>query len=426
MPGWAIWGLIGIGAWAVVSLVVGLLFARTAAFFGSQPHEALDPAELARLLERRQSATGGLQPQRSREIVTPARSRILLVDDDPGLRLLLRTTLAADEYRVEEAGSAEEAMDLTRFWRPALVVLDVGLPQMSGLAFCRELKQKSVYGCPGVILLTGGETSREEARAAGADTLLRKPFSPLDLLAAIDHVLEGRAGEPAVAETASTDQLLVYAEDLNEIVHVERAQRRLLQHAYRQTISALTDVLEARNSATGRHALRVQRYALELAETVKPSLLNDSSLEYGFLLHDIGKIGIPDAILDKPGPLSSDEQRLMQRHPLIGADLLADVPLLDGEGYHVVRSHHERWDGRGYPDGLAGEAIPLGARLFAVADALDAMTSERPYRHPMSWEGAMDEILRESGTQFDPQVVAAFALREQRLHRTQLDLAHIA
>ena len=181
-----------------------------------------------------------------------------------------------------------------------------------------------------------------------------------------------------------------------------------------------------RNKATGRHALRVHRYALELTEALEPSLLDDPSLEYGFLLHDIGKIGVPDSILDKEGPLSPAELLLMQQHPVIGAELLSDVPLLDGEGLQVVRSHHERWDGRGYPDGLEGDDIPLGARIFALADALDAMTSERPNHRKLSWESAVDEILRESGSQFDPQVVQVFALREQRLRRTQHDLARTA
>ena len=348
-----------------------------------------------------------------------------LVDDDAGLRLLLRTTLAADECAVEETASAEEAADLARFWRPSLVVLDVGLPGMSGLAFCRELKEKPVYGSPRVILLTGGETSGEDALKSGADALLRKPFSPLDLLGLIDRLLEGEVLPLRTAEAASADQLLVYARDLQEVIQVERAQRRLLQHAYRQTVTAFTDALEARNEATGQHALRVHRYALELTEAVEPGLLDDASLEYGFLLHDIGKIGIPDAILDKTGPLQDGELRLMRKHPLIGAELLANVPLLDGEGLQVVRSHHERWDGSGYPDGLVEDEIPKGARIFAVADALDAMTTDRPYRPRLSWEEAVDEILRESGHQFDPQVVSAFARREQRLRRTQHELAHV-
>ena len=255
--------------------------------------------------------------------------------------------------------------------------------------------------------------------------LLRKPFSPLDLMGAIDSALQSEVLLPTSAE-AGSDQLLAYARDLREIVQAERAQRRLLQQAYRQTISTLTDALEAKSRATGHHGLRVQRYAVELTEAVEPRLLDDPSLEYGFLLHDIGKIGIPEAILEKRGALESDERRVMQRHPLIGTELLAGVPMLEGEGLQVVRSHHERWDGQGYPDGLRGEAIPPVARIFAVADTLDAMTTDRPYRKRRKWEQAVDEILRESGRQFDPNVVRAFATRARRLHRTQLELAETA
>jgi response regulator RpfG family c-di-GMP phosphodiesterase len=415
LPGWAFWSLIGLALWIAVPIPLALLFGRMAARTTGPSYQELLAAEPAHA----RSATGVGPAELA------ARRRILLVDDDPALRLLLRTTLAADECAVEEASSAEEAAELARFWRPSLVVLDIGLPGNSGVAFCRELKHRSVFGSPRVILLTGGETSAEEARAAGAEALLRKPFSPLDLLGTIDRVLQGNA-LPTSAEASSSDQLLAYARDLNEVMQIERAQRRLVQHAYRQTVSALTDALEAKSRATHRHALCVQRYALELTETIDSSLLDDPSLEYGFLLHDVGKIGIPDAILEKRGPLTQNELRLMQRHPLIGAELLADVPLLDGEGLQVVRSHHERWDGRGYPDGLTGEEIPQGARIFAVADALDAMTSDRSYRKSLEWTQAVEEILRESGRQFDPEVVNAFAVREQRLRRTQHDLARTA
>jgi ribonuclease P protein subunit RPR2 len=410
LPDWAVWTIIGFGVWFAVSLAVALVAGRGIAALGRSVRRnapAPDPLDMLPELE------------------VPTRRRLLLVDDDAGLRLLLRTTLAADECAVEETASAEEAADLARFWRPSLVVLDVGLPGMSGLAFCHELKEKPVYGSPRVILLTGGETSADDAVDSGADALLRKPFSPLDLLGLIDRLLEGDVLPLRTAEAASPDQLLAYARDLQEVVQVERAQRRLLQHAYRQTVTAFTDALEARNEGTGQHALRVHRYALELTEAVAPGLLDDASLEYGFLLHDIGKIGIPDAILDKAGPLQDGELRLMRKHPLIGAELLANVPLLDGEGLQVVRSHHERWDGSGYPDGLAEEEIPKGARIFAVADALDAMTTDRPYRPRLSWDEAVDEILRESGHQFDPHVVNAFARREQRLRRTQHELAQV-
>ena len=412
MPDWAVWTIIGFGVWFAVSAAVAVLAGRAMTRLRRSARPEPDAAH-----------SDPLDSLPALEATT--RRRLLLVDDDAGLRLLLRTTLAADECAVEETASAEEAADLARFWRPSLVVLDVGLPGMSGLAFCRELKEKPVYGSPRVILLTGGETSGEDALKSGADALLRKPFSPLDLLGLIDRLLEGEVLPLRTADAASADQLLVYARDLQEVIQVERAQRRLLQHAYRQTVTAFTDALEARNEATGQHALRVHRYALELTEAVEPGLLDDASLEYGFLLHDIGKIGIPDAILDKTGPLQDGELRLMRKHPLIGAELLANVPLLDGEGLQVVRSHHERWDGSGYPDGLVEDEIPKGARIFAVADALDAMTTDRPYRPRLSWEEAVDEILRESGHQFDPQVVSAFARREQRLRRTQHELAHV-
>ena len=414
MPDWAVWSVIGFGAWFAVSLAVALLGGRAMARLGrASRREAEVPAP-----DPLESLPG---------LEVPTRRRLLLVDDDPGLRVLLRTTLAADECALEETASAEEAADLTRFWRPSLVVLDVGLPGMTGLAFCRELKEKPVYGSPRVILLTGGETSGEEALKAGADALLRKPFSPLDLLGLIDRLLEGDVLPLRTAEAASADQLLAYARDLQEVVQVERAQRRLVQHAYRQTVTAFTDALEARNEATGQHALRVHRYALELTEAVEPGLLDDGSLEYGFLLHDIGKIGIPDSILDKAGPLQDGELRLMRQHPLIGAELLADVPLLDGEGL-AGRALAPRALGRraAIPDGLAEDEIPKGARIFAVADALDAMTTDRPYRPRLSWEDAVDEILRQSGRQFDPQVVNAFARREQRLRRTQHELAQVS
>jgi ribonuclease P protein subunit RPR2 len=421
MSGWALWGSVFFGSWFAVSALVGLLFARTSSIMQGPAHEPWMAAELAR---QRSSPTGSPLPRTlTAPVQSSPRQRILLVDDDPSLRLLLRTTLAADEYALEEAASAEEAADLARFWRPSLVVLDVGLPGCSGLAFCRDLTQTSAYGGPAVVLLTGGETTSEDAQAAGADALLRKPFSPLELIGAIDRALQRELTLPASASAADADQLLAYARDLSEVVRVERAQRRLLQQAYRQTITALTDALEAKSEATGRHGLRVQRYALELTEALEPSLLEDPSLEYGFLLHDIGKIAIPDAILEKRGPLQPDERRLMQRHPLIGSELLAGVPMLEGEGLQVVRSHHERWDGRGYPDGLAGDEVPSGGRIFAVADALDAMTSDRPYRRRLRWDDAVDEILRESGGQFDPEVVSAFARREQRLRRTQHELA---
>jgi HD-GYP domain-containing protein (c-di-GMP phosphodiesterase class II) len=149
----------------------------------------------------------------------------------------------------------------------------------------------------------------------------------------------------------------------------------------------------------------------------------DQSTPYGFLLHDVGKIGIPDGILQKPGPLSPAERRRMQTHTVLGEAMLSGVAFLKGEGLKIVRSHHERWDGRGYPDGLAKGEIPLGARIFAVADALDAMTSHRPYRRAMSWEAARTEILAQRKRQFDPDVVDGFLHVEEDLRLIRRELA---
>jgi response regulator RpfG family c-di-GMP phosphodiesterase len=363
-------------------------------------------------------------PQLYRDLWPGRRRRILVVDDDPTLRLLLRATLAADEFEIEEVGSAEEAREVALFWRPAVVLLDVQLPGLDGLSFCRQLT--SAGDPPAVVMLTGTRTPAEEARQAGARAILHKPFSPLELIALIDGLDETPTEWLVSQSEGDAEQLLVYARDLSRIVEVERAQRRLLQHAYRQTVAALADALEAKDPGTGRHAQRVQHYALTLTEMVEPGLLDDASLEYGFLLHDVGKIGIADQVLNKPGPLTDDERGLIELHPTIGAEILSGVALLEGEGLRVVRSHHERWDGLGYPAALAGDRIPLGARIFALADALDAMTSDRPYRAALTWEEATDEILSQDGAQFDPHVVRAFCTRERQLRRTYEELSVVA
>ena len=207
---------------------------------------------------------------------------------------------------------------------------------------------------------------------------------------------------------------------------LERGQRALLESAYTQTVSALTSALEWKDTGTGEHARRVQRYASELARAVDPHLAEDTSLQYGFLLHDIGKLAIPDHVLGKPGPLTADERRLMETHTVLGAQMIGGVAFLRREAIDVVRSHHERWDGSGYPDSLAGEEIPLPARIFAVADTLDAITSHRPYREAQSWRVARRAILGEAGKQFDPTVVDAFRDREFALHEIRRELLQAA
>ncbi|HWH04866.1 MAG TPA: HD domain-containing phosphohydrolase [Gaiellaceae bacterium] len=341
--------------------------------------------------------------------------RLLLVDDDTAFRELLRTTFAAVDVDVDEAADAAEAAARIEAQPPEVVVLDVGLPGLDGVSFCRRLRADPATRDLRVVLLTGDEDVRAEE--AGADALLLKPFRPLELLGVVERLASGAEVSQRQRRGASEEeQLLLYARDLRQVVELERGQRALLESAYRETVSALAAALETKDTGTRQHSQRVQRYALELTRALEPALTVDASVEYGFLLHDIGKIGIPDQILRKPSPLSEAEWRLMQTHTSLGAQLLGGVAFLQGKGVEIVRSHHERWDGAGYPEGLAGTEIPLGARIFAVVDALDAITSDRPYRPAQSWRAAHKEILAQSGKQFDPDVVDAFREREHVLH----------
>ena len=420
MPSWATWVFVGVAPWFVVSTVLGLVLGASIGFGTG----GVDRAERAKALSTAASRRSRKPTPITVAAREPERERVLVVDDDPGLRLLLRTTLPASEFHVEEADSAEAAREAAKFFRPEVVILDIGLRGQDGLTFCRELKRSA--RSPHVILLTGADIDGEQLRSAGADAWLRKPFSPVELLMLVDKVSHEIIPVGGSTSASQDEQLLIYARDLSRVVEVERGQRRLLQHAYRQTVTALADALEAKDRATGQHGRRVQRYGLELAAAYDESLVADPSLEYGFLLHDVGKIGIPETILRKPGPLEDTERRLMQRHPMLGVEILDGIPLLEGAGLEVVRSHHERWDGKGYPDGLAGEEIPVAARIFALADALDAITTDRPYRKRLSWETAIDEILGNSNSQFDPGVVAAFALRESRLRQIAAELTERA
>lgn len=213
---------------------------------------------------------------------------------------------------------------------------------------------------------------------------------------------------PAVHE-----QLIVFARELGELYRLERArsaelERVLasLQDTYIATMKSLAQVIEAKDVTTRGHLDRTQAYGLALARRVDPELATEE-LGYGFFLHDIGKVGIPEQILCKRGPLSDDEWTVMRTHPVVGAQIVTPIAFLQG-AVELVRHHHERFDGTGYPDGLRGEDIPLAARVFSVADSFDAMTSDRPYRGAMGIERALLEVEGGAGTQFDPDVVRIF------------------
>jgi ribonuclease P protein subunit RPR2 len=352
-------------------------------------------------------------------------ARVLFVDDDPGLLILLRTTFELIDIEIDEAHTAAAATAAIASRAPDVVVLDIGLPDTDGLTLCRRLKEDPATSWIGVVLLTGaGEEAEGPARSAGADAFLRKPFSPLELLSVVERLAGGLYEGPFTGATRRSDeQLLLYASDLQRLLAIERGRQELLQRTYRQTVAALAGALESKDFGTGLHSQRVLRYAVELAQAIEPRVLLDPSVEYGFLLHDVGKIGIPDHVLQKRGPLNDSELRLMRTHTILGEQLLGDVDLLHGDGLKVVRAHHERWDGLGYPDGLSRAEIPLAARIFTVADALDAMTSDRPYRPALTWDEAAAEILGERGRQFDPEVVDAFRERERVLRGIRRELA---
>jgi HD-GYP domain-containing protein (c-di-GMP phosphodiesterase class II) len=209
-------------------------------------------------------------------------------------------------------------------------------------------------------------------------------------------------------------QLLVFAREINHLYQAERARAAELERAldrlrgsYLDMIKTLAFVVEAKDPSTRAHLQRTHDYAVALAEAVDPELAADEQLRYGFLLHDVGKVGIPEAVLNKPGPLDAGEWEVMRAHPLLGVQMVAGIKSL-GSAVEVIRCHHERWDGKGYPTGLAGDAIPAGARVFSVADAFDAMTSDRAYRKALSFDQACQEIADGAGSQFDPMVVDAF------------------
>jgi HD-GYP domain-containing protein (c-di-GMP phosphodiesterase class II) len=218
-----------------------------------------------------------------------------------------------------------------------------------------------------------------------------------------------------VDEKLAIAQTLRYAQELRQLHASERAQRQRaedalarLEESYRTTVRALALALELRDDQTGAHATRVTDLGLRLAERVAPQLLGDPQLEFGFLLHDLGKIGIPDAVVLKPGPLDPVEMNQMRRHTVLGEQILEQIPYLSGVACRVAGSHHERWDGHGYPRGRSAEEIPLAARIFAVVDAFDAMTNDRPYRPALPFADALEELCRVAGSQLDASFVDAF------------------
>ena len=340
--------------------------------------------------------------------------RILVIDDDRLLCELIRTTFELEGFEVDAAFDVIEAERILVGTRPDAILLDIGLPGIDGIFYLERLRETPQTSKIPIVAISGSDEAGRAARAAGAQAFMHKPFSPLELIALVAPLVR----ENGFGEHVPSD--VVDVADLNRLIEIGRRQHQLLNEAYAQTVAVLASALESRDFGTSRHSRRVTSYATRLTLEVAPGLLDDPSLEWGFLLHDVGKIGIPDGILLKPGRLTGAERRRMQEHAELGERLLAHVPLLNQEGARVIRSHHERWDGNGYPDRLSEESIPLAARIFALVDSLDAMTDERPYRAPISWEAAAEEIRRCRGAQFDPDVVDGFDACEPDLYRLHM------
>lgn len=345
------------------------------------------------------------------------RSRVLIVDDEPEITEIL-SDLLGHRHDCTSAGSAEEALELLSRTEFQLIISDITMPGMTGLEMLPLAKTISPNAV--VVMISGMQTveSAIGALRLGGFDYLMKPFDLRQVEAVVKRALEHN--ELVVAKQRYENQLEELVEQ--RTVQLDRALNSL-ENAYRSTLKALTAALEARDSETHGHSERVVTYSLRLGREY--GLDNDQmkSLEFGSLLHDIGKIGVPDSILRKPAKLSEDEWVRMREHPLHGQQILRGIEFLEGPA-RVVAQHHEKWDGSGYPLGLREQDIDVCARIFSVADAFDAITSDRVYRRGKSYQDAAQELEEWSGRQFDPRVVAAFhrvpqqdwdELREQSL-----------
>lgn len=308
---------------------------------------------------------------------------LLIVEDNDMLRDGLREILEVEGFAVRAASNGLHALSLLESFSPDLIVSDIVMPEMDGYRFFEAVRSHAQWtAIPFIFLTAKGEPEEVLAgKQLGVEDYLIKPFSHAELLTTIRSRLD------------RTRQLRV-------------AQ---LQQAYETSLVMLANAIEVRDYYTRGHVERVTAYSLSLAGQLGWNGTNLQGLRIGAILHDIGKIHVSERILGKTGPLDPNEWDEIKRHPINGVEMIKDIPYL-APGIPVVRHHHERWDGKGYPDGLTGEDIPLAARIVSVADGFDAMTTDRPYRPARTSEQAYHEILRNAGAQYDPAVVNALSL----------------
>lgn len=334
--------------------------------------------------------------------------RVLLVDDEKVVWQVLGEKLGRSGYEWCGRSSAEDALACLEQESFDAVVSDLKMPGMTGLQLLAEVRKRHPHLA--FVMATGEDDIRVavDAMKHGADDYLVKPYH---LDAAVESVRR------ALQKKFMEAELEKYRHQLEEMVeqrtHQLQAAMKRIESAYDETLEALGAALDLRDTETAGHSRRVSLYSLEIARAVGCTNEQLKTIARGSYLHDIGKIGIPDSVLLKQGKLTPEEMAVMQTHVRIGFELLSRIPFLSSAS-EIVLAHQERYDGEGYPQGLSGEKIPLGARIFAVADTLDAMTSDRPYRQALPFSTAREEIIRESGKQFDPDVVRVFlSLPEQ-------------
>ena len=319
-------------------------------------------------------------------------SMILIVDDEYIGRETLQSVLEGEGYELEMAENGFQAIEKAKKLLPDVILLDVMMPGMTGFEVCQRIRSDPQIAEIPIIILTAldDRESLLNALKAGADDFISKPFDRFELRARLLGIT----------------RLNRYQKLLQERAKLREANAQLL-NAYETTIESLSHALDLRDRETEGHSRRVTELTIQLAQALNISEAEITHYRRGALLHDMGKIGVPDSILHKPDTLSDEEWVIMRKHPQLAYDMLYPIEYLH-PALDIPYSHHEKWDGSGYPRGLKGEEIPMSARLFAVADVWDALTSDRPYRAAWSEEEALHYIREQSGKHFDPNVVELF------------------
>jgi cyclic di-GMP phosphodiesterase len=341
-----------------------------------------------------------------------AGARILLVDDEDQVRELLDRHLTIQGFVCSQAGNGRAALESVDEARPDLVITDIKMPRMDGMELLRRLRGRGV-DLPVVIITSLADVKMAvEALSMGAAEYLLKPFNLEEVSIAVQRAIEHHRLRQQNNEYQNNLERMVREKTRDLLVKNRKIeeQARSLQQALcdvRGAVHSLVAAVEAWDGEVSQHNARVQDYSVRLGQAMGLSAVELHDLSWGALFHDVGKIAVPPSIIRKPGRLSAAEWEKMKIHPIKGHRIISSIPSLRGAA-KVVLYHHERFDGHGYLAGRKGEEIPLGARIFSVADTFDAMTSNRPYRPQTSFEVACEEIRACAGTQFDPEVVETF------------------